>query len=89
MISIRNSALARVAARAVRAGRGLARRAAAVLAECHDAQRRMSVLTTSPDRYAPEPDHAPDTYAEFLFRTSGTLRHEPAANWRSSGHAVR
>jgi hypothetical protein len=89
MISIRNNGLARVAARAVRAGQGLARRAAAVLAECHYAQRRMSVLTTSPDRYAPEPDHAPDTYAEFLFRTSGTLRHEPAANWRSAGHAVR
>lgn len=89
MTSIRHTALARAAARAGQAGRRLARRVAAVLAECHYAQRRLSVLATSPDRYLPEPGHAPDTYAEFLFRTSGTLRHEPAASWRSAGHAVR
>ncbi len=88
MTSIRHTALARAAACAGRAWR-LARRVAAVLAECHYAQRRMSVLATSPDRYLPEPAHAPDTYAEFLFRTSGALRHEPAASWRSAGHAVR
>lgn len=89
MTSIRHPALARAAARAGRAGLRLARRAAAVLAECHYAQRRISVLAISPDRYLPEPGHAPDTYAEFLFRTSGALRHEPAASWRSAGHAVR
>jgi hypothetical protein len=89
MTSIAHTALARAAARAGRVGLRLARRVAAVLAECHYAQRRMSVLATSPDRYLPEPAHAPDNYAEFLFRTSGALRHEPAASWRSAGHAVR
>jgi hypothetical protein len=69
--------------------RRLARRIAAAVAECNDAQRRMAVLQTSPDRYLAAPDHAPRTYPEFLFRTSGPLRHEPAAAWRSAGHAVR
>jgi hypothetical protein len=89
MTSIRGTALARAIVRTARLGRRAARRVAAVLAECHYAQRRLASLTTSPDRYMPEPGHAPDTYAEFLFRTSGTLRHEPAAAWRSAGHAVR
>jgi hypothetical protein len=89
MTSIRGTALARAIAHSAGLVRRAARRAAAVLAECHYAQRRVMSLTTSPDRYLPEPGHAPDTYAEFLFRTSGTLRHEPAAAWRSAGHAVR
>ena len=31
-----------------------------------------------------ESDRAPDTYAEFLLRTSGTLLHEPPARCRGS-----
>jgi hypothetical protein len=89
MTSIRHTALARAVTRTVWLSQRLARRLAAVLVECHHAQRRVTMLRTSPDRYLPEPGHAPDTYAEFLFRTSGTLRHEPAAAWRSAGHAVR
>lgn len=52
----------------------LVRRAAAIIAECNDAQRRMIELWLSVDR-----GRAPDTYAEFLLRTSGTLIREPAA----------
>ncbi|HEU5418211.1 MAG TPA: hypothetical protein VFV41_11025 [Streptosporangiaceae bacterium] len=89
MTSIRLTALTRAVTRTLRLGRQLARRISAVLAECQRAQRRVTELRTSPDRYLPEPGHAPDTYAEFLFRTSGTLRHEPAAARRAAGRAVR
>jgi hypothetical protein len=63
--------------------RGLARRIGAVIAECAYAQRRMAELATAPDRYMLKPDAAPDNYAEFLYRTSGVLRHEPPARVRS------
>jgi hypothetical protein len=59
--------------------RRLASRVTAVVAEMNEAQRRMTVLRTAPDRYAMRPDEPPDSYAEFLFRTSGALLHEPAA----------
>ncbi|HEU5416725.1 MAG TPA: hypothetical protein VFV41_03455 [Streptosporangiaceae bacterium] len=60
----------------------VALRIAAIFRECHQAQLRMTMLRTAPDRYAPRPGKAPDTYAEFLFRTSGTLLHEPPAQAR-------
>ena len=63
-------------------------RIVAVLRECNDAQRRMDALATAPDRYTAHPDTAPDTYAEFLFRTSGVLRHEPSARARVRGHGA-
>ena len=69
--------------------RGLARRIAAVIAECAYAQRRMAELATAPDRYLFEPDAAPETYAEFMYRTSGLLRHEPSARARARSHATR
>jgi hypothetical protein len=69
--------------------KGLVRKMAAVVAECNDAQRRMAVLRTSPDWHALQPDTAPDTYAEFLFRTSGVRLHEPPARERHGGAAVR
>jgi hypothetical protein len=68
--------------------RVMLRRVAAVIAECNDAQRRLAQLRASPDRYMARPDLAPDTYQEFLFRTSGPLAHEPAAARRSFGPAV-
>jgi hypothetical protein len=60
-----------------------ARRVRDVIAECAQAQRRLAELNTSPDRYLLNPDAAPDTYAEFLYRTSGLLRHEAPARARS------
>jgi hypothetical protein len=66
----------------------LARRIAAIFAECAEAQRRMTMLRTAPDRYAPRSAKAPDTYAEFLFRTSGSLLHEPPASARK-GKSIR
>ena len=65
--------------------RGFLRKIAAAIEECRYAQRRMSVLRTAPDRYARRPDAAPDTYAEFLYRTSGVLMHEPPARRRQRG----
>ena len=47
----------------------------------NEAQRRMLVLRTAPDRYIQNPA-APDTYHEFLARTSGVLLHEPPARKR-------
>jgi hypothetical protein len=68
--------------------RVISRRIAAVIAECNYAQRRLAVLRASPDRYVINRDAAPDTYREFLFRTSGPLTHEPSAARRSIGHAI-
>jgi hypothetical protein len=63
------------------------RRAAGKLAdavrEMNEAQRLMLALRTATDRYVENPDAAPDTYAEFLFRTTGTLLHEPPARKRA------
>jgi hypothetical protein len=69
--------------------RTVARRIGSVVAECHYAQRRLAVLQASPDRYVFDPNRAPETYAAFLFRTSGPLAHEPSATRRAAGHAVR
>jgi hypothetical protein len=51
--------------------------------EMHEAQRLLLALRTAPDRYVKNPDAAPDTYDEFLLRTSGALLHEPSARKRS------
>lgn len=66
----------------------LARRIAAIVAECNYAQRRMTILKTSPDAYLTARDQAPDDYAEFLFRTSGALLREPDAGRRAHGQLV-
>jgi hypothetical protein len=59
-----------------------------LVAECTYAQRRMSALTTSPNRYGADRHTAPDTYAEFLFRTSNVPLHEPTAAGRAHGRPV-
>jgi len=69
--------------------RRLARRISAVVAECNYAQRRMVELATAPDRYLFNPDAPPATYEEFLYRTSGVLRHEPSARARTRSRAFR
>jgi hypothetical protein len=69
--------------------RRMARRAAAILTECNYAQRRLTQLRLSPDSYMRGEDHAPGTYAEFLFRTSSGLRHEPSAHERTAARHCR
>ena len=64
------------------------RRIADIVAECNYAQRRMLALRTSPDAYRPDRSQAPDDYAEFLFRTSSTMPHEPTAAGREHGRPV-
>ena len=62
--------------------RRVAGKLAGTVREMHEAQRLMLVLRTATDRYAANPGAAPDTYDEFLTRTSGVLRHEPPARKR-------
>ena len=64
------------------------RRIADIVAECNYAQRRLLALRTNPDAYGADRNKAPETYAEFLFRTSSALLHEPAASGRSHGRLV-
>jgi hypothetical protein len=61
-----------------------------VVAECNQATRTMSQLRMAPDRFLPDSGQAPDDYAEFLFRTSGSLVHEPSARQRlAAGRSPR
>jgi hypothetical protein len=69
----------------IRSIRQVAGKILAVIREGQDAQRRMAALRTAPDRTAV----AVDTYAEFLYLTSGVLRHEPSARARARGHGAR
>jgi len=64
------------------------RRVADLVAECNYAQRRVFALRTTPDAFLANRDKAPDDYAEFLFRTSSALLHEPAAAGRAHGRPV-
>jgi hypothetical protein len=57
----------------------MARRIAAIHAEISYAQNRLDAIRTNPDRYLTDGDKMPETYAEFLFRTSGVLVREPNA----------
>ena len=68
-----------------RIARRVAKRIAEVVAECDYAQRRSFAIMTNPDSYLIDRDQAPDTYAEFLFRTSGGLLHEAAFFQRAHG----
>jgi hypothetical protein len=62
---------------------------AAVIDDCRYAQRRLAQLQANPNAHVLRPGQAPDTYREFLFRTSGPLAHEPSATQRSLGRAIR
>jgi len=62
--------------------RRVAGKLADAVREMNEAQRLMLVLQTAPDRYADNPHAAPDTYDEFLARTSGALLHEQPARKR-------
>jgi len=63
--------------------RRVAGKLADTVREMNEAQRRMLVLRTATDRYIGNPGAAPDTYDEFLVRTSGVLLHEPPARRRT------
>ncbi len=63
--------------------RRVAGKLAQTVREMNEAQRLLLVLRTSTDRYARRAGAAPDTYEEFLARTSGVLLHEPAARKRA------
>jgi len=63
----------------------IARRIGSVVAECDHAQRRLLQLRLSPDSYIHDGEHAPSSYGEFLYRTSGPLQHEPSARDRAAG----
>ena len=65
------------------------RRAGAALAELNRLQERLGVRRMSYDPYLARPDAPPETYREFLIRTSGPLRHEPSARARLGGRPVR
>jgi hypothetical protein len=63
--------------------RRVAGKLADTVREMNEAQRLMLVMRTATDRYIERPYAAPDTYEEFLARTSGALPHEPSAQKRS------
>ncbi len=62
--------------------RRVAGKLADTVREMNEAQRLMLALRTATDRYEVNGAAAPDTYAEFLTRTSGALIHEPSARKR-------
>ena len=63
--------------------RRVAGKLADTVREMNEAQQLMLVMRTATDRYVERPHAAPDTYDEFLARTSGALLHEPSARNRS------
>jgi hypothetical protein len=68
------------------------RRGAAAFAnlvhEVNYAQRLATSRRLSVDHYVYWPDHAAQTFDEFLSRTAGPLLHEPSARARSHGRCV-
>jgi hypothetical protein len=62
--------------------RRVADKVADTVREMNEAQRLMLVLQTAGDRHVENPGAPPDTYDEFLARTSGVLLHEPSARKR-------
>jgi hypothetical protein len=62
--------------------RRVAGKLADTVREMNEAQRLMLVMRTATDRYVERSQAAPDTYDEFLLRTSGVLLHEPPARKR-------
>jgi hypothetical protein len=69
--------------------RRIAHRVSRTVADVSYAQRRVMVLTGAADRWVPDRGKMPETYAEFMFRTSGPLLREPTARHRARGRMVR
>ncbi len=74
--------------RSARALRRTAGRIMQFLRELDYWQRRTAVLSLAPDRYIMNPHKAPDTYREFLARTTGPLIREPSFKARLAGRRV-
>jgi hypothetical protein len=68
-----------------RGARRAARAVAEAMRECSHAQQRIFELRM----FGREGDEAPDTYAEFLFRSRMTLWREPSARRRQKGACPR
>ena len=71
------------------AARHAARAVADVVRECNYASGRLLELRLSPDQRAAGGDCAPGTYADFLWRSSVPLWHEPSARRRAAGARPR
>ena len=87
-----HSYIRRALAAMSRSARALLRalgRFGSAFAEFQRQQDRLAAQRLSFDAYMINPAEAPDTYAEFLARTSGPLRREPSAASRLAGHGVR
>jgi hypothetical protein len=67
----------------------LAKGFAAAVAECTEAQRMLFEQRLDPEHYVFKTGRTPDSFAEFMIRTSGTLRHEPSARERAFGPPFR
>ncbi len=67
---------------------GWARRLVRLTRELNYWQRRAAVLSMAPDRYLPHPNQPPETFSEFLARTSGPLIREPSFRARLAGRQV-
>lgn len=65
----------------LRGVRRAARAVADVVRECDYAQRRLFELRM----FGRDHDRAPETYADFLFRSPAALWHEPSACCRATG----
>lgn len=65
--------------------RHAAQTVAAVVRECNYASRRLGELRLCPDRRAAAGNRAPDSYAEFLWRSPVALWREPPARRRVAG----
>ena len=65
--------------------RHAARTVVAVIRECNYATSRLRELRLFPDIRAAGGDRAPDTYADFLWRSPGALWREPPARRRAAG----
>jgi hypothetical protein len=64
-----------------------ARQAHHVLSEINEGNKRATAMRLAYGMA--ESDRAPDTYTEFLFRSSLVTLHEPSAHRRSGGRQVR
>jgi hypothetical protein len=69
----------------MQAVRHAARTMAAVVRECNYASRRLTELRLCPDLPAAGGNRAPDTYADFLWRSPVALWREPPARRRAAG----